>query len=132
MSINETSAVSTRDIPALQAYKILRFTFVVAPILFGVDKFFNVLTQWPKFLAPIVTNNLPVEAFVRVVGAVEVAAGLLVFFKPRIGAYVVAAWLFAIVVDLLLIPGYYDVALRDFGLMLAALALAQLSRTFAR
>jgi uncharacterized membrane protein YphA (DoxX/SURF4 family) len=132
MSVEEAPATTTRNTPALEAYRLLRFCFVVAPILFGVDKFFNTMTQWPKFLAPLVANAVPVDMFMRVVGVVEIAAGLLVFFKPRIGAYVVAAWLLAIIGDLLLIPGYYDVALRDFGLMLAALALARLSAMFAR
>ncbi len=132
MSVHENSAVATRDSSALFAYRILRFTFVVAPVIFGLDKFFNLMTQWPKFLAPMVANNVPIDAFMRVVGVVEITAGLLVFLKPRIGAMVVAAWLFAIIVNLLLIPGYYDVALRDLGLLLAALALASLNRTFAR
>jgi uncharacterized membrane protein YphA (DoxX/SURF4 family) len=132
MSVNEKSAVAARDKHALEAYRILRFCFVVAPVLFGLDKFFNLLTQWPKFLAPLVANAVPVDAFMRVVGVVEIAAGLLVLVKPRVGAYVVAAWLLAIIGNLLLIPGYYDVALRDFGLMLGALALARLSSVFAR
>ena len=130
MAVNEIPAGTVRGNPAREAYWILRLTFVAAPILFGLDKFFGVLTQWPKFLAPIVVNRFPPEVFMRVVGVVEIAAGLLVFFKPRIGAYVVAAWLLGIIVDLLMIPGYYDVALRDFGLMMAALALARLSRQF--
>lgn len=132
MSVEAAPAITTRNTPALEAYRLLRLCFVVAPILFGLDKFFNAMTQWPKFLAPLVANTVPVDMFMRVVGVVEIAAGLLVFFKPRIGAYVVAAWLLAIIGDLLLIPGYYDVALRDFGLMLAALALARLSTMFAR
>ncbi len=132
MSVNPTSAVAAHDAPALLAYRILRIGFVVAPVLFGLDKFFNKMTQWPKFLAPIVANNAPVETLMMIVGVVEIAAGLLGLFKPRIGAYVVAGWLLAIIINLLLIPGYYDVALRDAGLLLAALALASLSRTFAR
>jgi hypothetical protein len=132
MSVPETSAAATPVAPALLAYRFLQFGFVVAPILFGLDKFFNKLTQWPKFLAPVVANNIPIEPFIRTVGVIEVAAGLLVFFKPRIGACVVAAWLLAVIVNLLMIPGYYDIALRDLGLLLAALALASLSRMFAR
>lgn len=132
MSPSETSTKAAGNNPALDAYRILRFCFVVAPILFGLDKFFNMLTQWPKFLAPFVANSVPVDTFMRVVGVVEIVAGLLVFFRPRIGAYVVAVWLLAIIGNLLMIPGYYDVALRDFGLMLAALALARLSSMFAR
>jgi uncharacterized membrane protein YphA (DoxX/SURF4 family) len=132
MSVNEGSALAASNKHALEAYRILRFCFVVAPVLFGLDKFFNLLTQWPKFLAPLVANTVPVDAFMRVVGVVEIAAGLLVLVKPRVGAYIVAAWLLAIIGNLLLIPGYYDVALRDFGLMLGALALARLSSVFAR
>jgi uncharacterized membrane protein YphA (DoxX/SURF4 family) len=130
MSVNEAPRAATRGNPALDAYRILRLTFVVAPVVLGLDKFFNALTQWPKFLAPIVANNIPPETFMRGVGIVEIAAGLLVLLKPRIGAYVVAAWLLVIIVNLLLIPGYYDVAVRDFGLMLAALALGKLSGAF--
>ena len=117
--------------PALAAYRLLRVAFVVAPIVLGADKFFNYLTQWPKFLAPIVANRVPPETFMRVVGVIEIAAGILVLLKPRIGAWVVAAWLFAIIVDLLMIPGYYDIVVRDVGLMLGAVALAKLSRLYA-
>jgi uncharacterized membrane protein YphA (DoxX/SURF4 family) len=119
------------DAPALAAYRVLKVTFVLAPIVMGLDKFFNLLTQWPKFLAPMLANNVPPEVFMRVVGVIEIAAGILVFFKPRIGAWVVAAWLFAIIVDLLLIPGYYDIAVRDVGLLAGAVALAKLSRIYA-
>ena len=122
--------IATRDRAALEAYRILRLCFVVAPICSGIDKYFNLLTQWPKFLAPFLANAVPPDTFMRVAGVVEIAAGLLVLLKPRIGSYVVAAWLFAIIVNLLMIPGYFDVALRDFGLMLGALALARLSRAF--
>ncbi len=117
--------------PARDAYRLLRVAFVVAPIVLGADKFFNFLTQWPKFLAPVVANNIPPEAFMRAVGVIEIAAGILVLLKPRIGAWVVAAWLFAIIVNLLMIPGYYDIAVRDVGLMFAAVALAKLSRLYA-
>ena len=125
-----TTSPGTR--PAYDAYRLLKFGFVVAPILAGADKFFNILTQWPKFLAPIIANRVPAETFMRAVGVIEIAAGLLVLFKPKLGGYVVAAWLFLIIVDLLAIPGYYDVALRDVGLMLGALALARLSAMFSR
>jgi hypothetical protein len=131
MPVNETHAATRRN-PALDAYRILRFGFVVAPILLGLDKFFNLLTQWPKFVSPIIANQLPPETVMRLVGPVELAAGVLVWIRPRIGALVVAAWLFLIIVNLLLIPGYYDVAVRDFGLMLGALALARLAVVFGR
>jgi uncharacterized membrane protein YphA (DoxX/SURF4 family) len=100
-------------------------------VLAGVDKFTNLLVDWTQYLAPFVANMVPASTFMAIVGVVEIIAGLLVFFKPRIGAYVVAAWLLGIIGNLLLIPGYYDVALRDFGLFLGAVALARLSTVFA-
>ena len=129
MAVKGTLAVN--DTPALAAYRVLKATFVLAPIVMGLDKFFNLLTQWPKFLAPMIANTVPPEMFMRVVGVIEIAAGVLVVLKPRIGAWVVAAWLFAIIVDLLLIPGYYDVVVRDVGLLAGAIALAKLSRIYA-
>ena len=129
MSVKDTLAVN--DAPALQAYRLLKAAFVVAPIVMGLDKFFNLLAQWPKFLAPIVANTVPPEAFMRVVGVIEIAAGILVLLKPRVGAWVVAAWLFAIIVNLLMIPGYYDIVVRDVGLLAGAVALAKLSRVYA-
>lgn len=112
-----------------QAYQILRIGFTIAPILAGVDKFFNLLTNWEQYLAPIVTQTLGISAttFMMIVGVIEAVAGLAVWFKPRFGGYLVMAWLWGIIINLLLIPGYYDVALRDFGLSLGALALARLS-----
>ena len=103
------------------------------PLLAGLDKFTHVLTDWDRYLAPVVAGMLPVSGhtFMLFVGLVEIAAAVLVAARPRIGAYVVAAWLLGIVVNLLLIPGYFDIALRDFGLALGALALARLSEEFA-
>jgi hypothetical protein len=118
--------------PVQQAYQILHIGFTVAPILFGLDKFANLMVDWSQYLAPIVDNILPATIFMPIVGVVEIIAGLLVFFRPRIGAYVVAAWLLGIIINLLLLQGYYDVALRDFGLFLGALALGRLSESFAR
>lgn len=117
------------EAPLVQAYHVLRWGFTAAPILAGLDKFFNLLTNWEQYLAPLASRVIPISpaAFMRVVGVVEIAAGILVAIKPRIGAYVVAAWLVGIIANLLLIPGYFDVALRDFGLALGALALARLS-----
>jgi hypothetical protein len=117
--------------PTYQAYQILHIGFTAAPILFGLDKFLNLMVDWSVYLAPFVENIIPANIFMPIVGVVEIIAGLLVFFKPRIGAYVVAAWLLGIIINLLLIPGFFDVALRDFGLFLGALALARLSETFA-
>jgi len=128
----KTPAARTAGNPAYDAYRLLLFAFVAAPILMGADKFFNLLAQWPKFLSPLVANRVPPETFMRAVGVIEIAAGVLVLLKPRIGAYVVAAWLLLIIINLLAIPGYYDVALRDFGLMLAALALGRLSAVFTK
>jgi hypothetical protein len=97
-----------------------------------VDKFFHFLVNWDQYLAPIATRFLPVSGhtFMLVVGVIEIAAAVLVAFRPRIGSYVVALWLLGIVVNLLLVPGFYDIALRDFGLALGALALARLSQEF--
>lgn len=117
--------------PTYQAYQILHIGFTAAPILFGLDKFLNLMVDWSIYLAPFVDNIIPANIFMPIVGIVEIIAGLLVFFKPRIGAYVVAAWLLGIIINLLLVPGFFDVALRDFGLFLGALALARLSETFA-
>ena len=118
--------------PAHQAFQILYIGFIVAPFLAGVDKFTHFLTDWNQYLAPVVASVLPVSGhtFMLFVGIVEMSAAVLVAARPRIGAYVVAAWLFGIIGNQLLIPGYFDVALRDFGLALGALALARLSEEF--
>lgn len=122
---------SLRD-PAYLAFALLRTAFTVAPILFGLDKFFNLLTDWQGYLAPLVDRLVPGTGhqLMLLVGVVEIVAGVLVAVRPQIGAYVVAAWLAGIIMNLLLIPGLYDVALRDFGLLLAALALARLARAY--
>jgi hypothetical protein len=117
-----------------QAYRILQLGFVVAPIVAGLDKFFHLLVNWDQYL-PSVVNNLTGgrgHQLMLVIGVVEVVAGIGVAVKPRIFAYVVAAWLVLIIANLLLIPGYFDVALRDVGLMLGALALGRLSEKFDR
>ena len=114
---------------AHQAFLLLRTVFTVAPILFGLDKFVGLLTDWERYLAPQIDDLVPGTAHqaMLAVGVVEIIAGLLVAVLPRIGGYVVAAWLAGIIVNLLLIGGYYDVALRDFGLLVGALALARLA-----
>jgi uncharacterized membrane protein YphA (DoxX/SURF4 family) len=115
-----------------QAYALLRGAFVVAPVVFGLDKFTNLLVQWDQYLAPRLSDPLPVspQQAMSVVGLIEVAAGLLVLLHPRLGALVVAAWLGGIILNLLLIPGFYDVALRDVGLLLSAVALQRLATLF--
>jgi hypothetical protein len=120
--------------PAWQAYQLLRWTFVIAPTLAGLDKFFHVLTDWDSYLAPAVGRMLPFSAhnFMLLVGVVEIVAGLIVLLTPRIGGYVVAAWLAGIIVNLVLRGGLLDIALRDLGLCLAALALARLSVLYRR
>jgi hypothetical protein len=123
-----------RKDPAFQVYTLLRIGFVVAPILFGLDKFFNWTVDWTQYLAPWIDEIVPGSAqdFMYFVGGVEIAAGLLVLVAPWIGGFVVAAWLGGIVVNLLTVnpPEYYDIALRDFGLFLAALALGRLALAF--
>jgi hypothetical protein len=115
--------------PVYQAYQILHIGFIIAPVAAGVDKFTHLLTNWDMYLAPTIANMVPMPAqtFMLAVGVIEIIAGLLVAVAPRIGGYVVALWLWGIIVNLLMIPGYYDIALRDFGLSLGALALARLA-----
>jgi uncharacterized membrane protein YphA (DoxX/SURF4 family) len=115
--------------PRYQAFALMRLTFTVAPIAFGIDKFSNVLVDWPTYLAPWINDIVPGSGqdFMYLVGAIEILAGIAVALKPRYGAYIVAAWLAGIVINLLTHSGFYDIALRDFGLMLAALTLARLA-----
>jgi hypothetical protein len=116
--------------PVAQAFTMLRVTFTVAPILFGIDKFANVLTNdWTRYLATEFNDIIPGNAAdaMHAVGVVEIVAGLVVLISPRFGGYLVAAWLGGIIVNLLLVGGYGDIALRDFGLMLAALTLTRLA-----
>jgi uncharacterized membrane protein YphA (DoxX/SURF4 family) len=129
-----TAAENIASSPAHQAFRILQFGFTVAPILAGLDKFFHLLVNWDQYLPGVVATISPVHphTLMLVVGVIEIVAGIGVALRPRIFAYVVAAWLALIIVNLLLIPGYFDVALRDFGLLLGALALARLSQQFSR
>jgi hypothetical protein len=126
-----TSRVRWTD-PRYQAFLLLWVGFTVAPIAFGLDKFWNQMVDWPVYLAPWVNDILPgsVQDFMYVVGIVEIVAGLAVFIRPRYGAYLVAAWLLGIIVNLLSYPGWYDIALRDFGLLLGALALGRLASAY--
>ena len=121
--------------PAAQAFTLLRVAFTLAPILFGLDKFANVLTDdWTRYLAPEFNDVIPGSAgdAMHIVGVVEIVAGLVVAIMPRFGGLLVAAWLGGIIVDLLLVGGYGDIALRDFGLMLGALTLTRLALAFSR
>ncbi|MET3174557.1 UNVERIFIED_ORG: small-conductance mechanosensitive channel [Arthrobacter sp. UYCu721] len=103
--------------------------FTVAPILFGLDKFTNILTDWTIYLAPVATSVVPVSAqiFMYIVGVVEIIAGIAVAVRPRFGSLLVAAWLLGIIINLLVLGSFHDVALRDFGLLVGALALNRLS-----
>jgi uncharacterized membrane protein YphA (DoxX/SURF4 family) len=121
-----------RSDPAYAAFLALRIGFTVLPIVFGLDKFTNKLTNWETYLAPWIVDVSPISAHqvMLVVGVIEIVAGIAVAIKPRYAAYIVAAWLAGIIVNLLSYPGFYDVALRDFGLMLAALTLAGLASVY--
>ncbi|SLK05941.1 hypothetical protein [Arthrobacter sp. P2b] len=128
------SAVHAHHLPAVQparqAFLLLRTVFTVAPIIFGLDKLTNILADWTIYLAPQATAIVPIPAqtFMYVVGAVEIAAGIIVAIRPRFGSLLVAAWLAGIIINLLLLGSFFDVALRDFGLLVAALVLNRLSR----
>ena len=121
--------IGARRTGADEAYFLLRTVFTVAPIVFGIDKFTQLLSDWDFYLAPWINGLVPGSAHdaMMVVGIVEIAAGLLVALRPRLGAYVVALWLAGIIVDLVTLGSYGDVALRDFGLLVSALALARLA-----
>ena len=123
-----------RNGPAYQAYQILLVGFSLLPILAGLDKFVGIFTNWDQYLAPQIARSSPVGAhnLMMIVGVIEIVAGVGVVVKPRIFGVVVAAWLWAIIVNLLLIPSYLDIALRDLGLSLGALALSRLARAFER
>ena len=130
---SSTAPVHDLRDPGYQAFLLLRTVFTVAPILFGLDKLTNLLVQWDTDQAPWINDLVPGTGAqaMYVVGVVEVVAGLAVALAPRFGAWLVAAWLAGIIVNLLTLSGYYDVALRDFGLLVAAVALARLARAFA-
>ena len=118
--------------PAYGAFLLLRLGFVVLPLLMGLDKFFNVMVDWPDYLAPWIVDVIPVsaETAMLVVGVVEILAAVMIAIRPRYAAYVVAAWLVGIILNLLTYSGFYDVALRDVGLLVAALTLALLARKY--
>jgi hypothetical protein len=118
--------------PAYQAFTLLRVGFTVAPIVFGLDKFLNWLVDWPVYLAPEINDIMPGNAHqaMLAVGVIEIVAGLVVAVRPKLGGYLVAAWLAGIIINLLLRADFYDIALRDFGLLIGALALARLATAF--
>ncbi len=129
------AASTLRSDPAAQAFMLLRIGFTVAPILFGLDKFAEVMiSDWPKYLAPEFNDIIPGSAqdAMYIVGVVEIAAGMVVAFSPRFGGLLVAGWLGGIIVSLLLVGGYADIALRDFGLLLGALTLSRLGTAYSR
>jgi uncharacterized membrane protein YphA (DoxX/SURF4 family) len=118
--------------PAYGAFWVLRVGFVALPLWMGIDKYFNTLTNWPDYLAPWIVRLLPFtsQTAMYVVGAIEIVAAIAIALKPRYASYVVALWLAGIIINLLTYSGFYDVALRDFGLLVAALALALLSAVY--
>ncbi|MFF8633893.1 hypothetical protein ACF052_06790 [Streptomyces pilosus] len=118
--------------PGYQAFVVLRAGFAVAPILFGLDKFANLLVDWPTYLAPWINDIVPGSAqqAMYAVGVIEIVAGVAVALAPRFGGWLVAGWLAGIIVNLLTVPGHYDIALRDFGLLLGAVALARLAQRY--
>jgi hypothetical protein len=127
----KSSHTDLRD-PSRQAFVLLRTVFTIAPIIFGLDKFSNLLVDWTVYLAPAATAVIPVSArtFMYGVGVIEIIAGIVVALRPRWGSLVVAAWLLGIIVNLLVLGSFFDVALRDFGLLVGALALNRLATAF--
>lgn len=127
-----TAQTARKADPVFQAFFLLRTVFTIAPIAFGLDKFTNILADWSTYLAPWINDIVPgtADQAMYAVGVIEVVAGILVAVAPRFGAYVVALWLGGIIVNLLTLQDYYDVALRDFGLLVGALALGRLSAAF--
>ncbi|MFI6476859.1 hypothetical protein ACIBH1_02930 [Nonomuraea sp. NPDC050663] len=134
MATTQSSGRTLMADPGYQAFMILRVAFTAAPVLFGLDKFLNLATDWPRYLAPWIDGIVPGSAQTAMygVGVIEIVAGILVAVVPRYGGLIVAAWLTGIIVNLLTIPGFYDVALRDVGLLAGALALSRLATAFHR
>jgi uncharacterized membrane protein YphA (DoxX/SURF4 family) len=130
---SQTGAAAQRTADQ-QAFLLLRTVFTIAPIAFGLDKFFNLLTDWEAYLAPWINDLVPGTAHTAmlIVGVVEIVAGIVVALRPQFGGYLVAAWLGGIIVNLVTLGDYYDIALRDFGLLVGALALARLATSRAR
>lgn len=137
MESSTIRATATRPLlegPGRQAFLLLRTVFTVAPILFGLDKFTTLMADWTVYLAPAATAVIafPAQSIMYAVGVVEIVAGLVVAFRPRVGSLLVAAWLVGIIINLLVLGAFFDVALRDFGLLIGALALNRLSSAKSR
>jgi hypothetical protein len=132
MSTSNTARKTALSDPAYQAFLLLRTVFTVAPIVFGLDKFTNLLVDWPIYLAPWIDGIVPgtAQQAMYAVGVIEIVAGIAVAIAPRFGAWLVAAWLAGIIVNLLILPGFFDIALRDFGLLVGAVALARLATRY--
>ena len=130
----EAAREANVDVSAVtyQAFQILHIAFIVIPIIAGIDKFFHALVNWDGYLAPWIARIVPGHDFMLAVGCVEIIAGILVAFRPRFAAYIVGVWLVGIVINLLTYSGFYDIALRDFGLALGAFALGRLSEIYDR
>ena len=130
--LEEAAVPIWRRDPRFQAFMALRIGYTVLPIAMGIDKFFNAMVYWPKYLADWLDNIMPgtAQQFMYFVGGVEILAGLLVLLKPRYAAYIVAAWLAGIVINLFSYGEWYDIAVRDFGLMLGALTLGRLASVY--
>lgn len=120
--------------PGFQAFRILQTAFVIAPVIAGLDKFFYFLTNWSKYLSPFALQifNHADRPLMMVIGVIEIIAGIGVIFKPKLFAYIISLWLFAIVINLFTTGQYFDIALRDIGLLLSAFALGKLSQKYAR
>ena len=132
VSTSSTARKGALSDPGYQAFLLLRTVFTVAPIVFGLDKFTNLLVDWPIYLAPWIDGIVPgtAQQAMYAVGVIEIVAGIAVAIAPRFGAWLVAAWLAGIIVNLLTFPGYFDIALRDFGLLVGAVALARLATSY--
>ena len=132
--VEDVQSPAARSDPRYQAFLLLRVGFTVLPLVMGIDKYFNALTNWPQYLADWVDNIIPgtAQQFMDVVGGVEILAAVIVAIRPRYGAYVVAAWLAGIIINLVSYGEWYDVAVRDFGLMLGALTLGRLASVYDR
>lgn len=127
MASTSTATPTQRVSGSRAAYQVLHLGFTVAPILFGLDKFFNLMTDWTAYLPEFVTDAVSGTTVMAVVGVIEIVAGIGVWLRPKIFAWVVAAWLGVIIVTLAIAGGFWDIALRDFGLLLGAVALGYLA-----